>query len=111
MPRKKANKEILPPHDPDASYSVAAFCRAEQIGKSLYYSMRRLGVGPVEYCPPGTKTVRISPEARREYHRRTQVTPENEEENKVRAALREKSVRAAKLSVAARRAAHRVRRS
>jgi hypothetical protein len=45
------------------SKSIAEFCRAERISKSVYYEMKRRGIGPVELIIPGTKVIRITPEA------------------------------------------------
>jgi hypothetical protein len=96
MPEEK--KKPMVPHDPNASYTIDEFCAAERFGVTFYYRMRKLGLGPVEHCPPGTKTVRISPAARDEWHRKMKVM--RLEENEVRSALREKAVRAGKSSVA-----------
>jgi hypothetical protein len=54
----------------ERALTIAEFCALENIGKATYYKMRRAGLGPEEtYVPiPGMRLVRISPEARREWH-------------------------------------------
>ena len=45
------------------SETIAAFCDAENLSKSSYYELQKRGLGPEELRPPGTKIIRITPEA------------------------------------------------
>jgi hypothetical protein len=59
-----ANVEI------DRSLTIAEFCALERISKAAYYGLRGRGLGPEEFRPPGTSIVRITAQARREWHAR-----------------------------------------
>lgn len=52
-----------PPH------TIAAFCALERISPATYFAVRRKGLGPKERRIPGTRIVRITEEARLEWHR------------------------------------------
>jgi hypothetical protein len=54
-----ANVEI------DRSLTIAEFCALERISKAAYYGLRGRGLRP-----PGTSIVRITAQARREWHAR-----------------------------------------
>lgn len=49
----------------DAAQTINEFCESERISRSMYYKLRRLGLGPREMAV-GT-AVRISPEARADW--------------------------------------------
>lgn len=49
----------------DQSLTIDEFCRVEDISRSLYFKLRRLGYGPAELRAPGTGLVRVSASARR----------------------------------------------
>ena len=89
---------VLPPGFPHVSLTIPQFCIAEGKSIAAYYDERKRGLGPKEHCPPGSKSIRITPEARAEYHHRHLV--ENIEDNPVRVALREKAIRGGKNSIA-----------
>jgi hypothetical protein len=57
-------------HDPrpDRALSIRDFCKVEAMSVSSFYKMRKLGVGPREEQVPGTTIIRITPEARRDWH-------------------------------------------
>ena|SRR6476660_834867 len=62
-------KDTTPLGD-EPSYTISEFCRLERISMPTYVKERNAGIGPREMRSPVTNTVRISPEARRDYHRR-----------------------------------------
>jgi|SRR5882672_11433151 len=101
MPKKRKDNVIFAPNDPNASVTIPEFCELEKIGITFYYRMRKLGIGPVEHCPTGTKVVRISPEALKEWRLRYQTI--EIEDNEVRTALRKKASEGGQLSGAVRR--------
>jgi hypothetical protein len=55
--------------DTEASLTLKEFCEVENICLASYYKMRKRGHAPVETRIPGTAIIRITPEARREWHR------------------------------------------
>ena len=56
----------------DKSLSISAFCAAEGVSLSTYFKMRRDGHGPDEVRVPGSKIIRIAPEARLAWHQKMQ---------------------------------------
>jgi hypothetical protein len=54
----------------ERSFSIREFCVVENISHASYYKMRSSGNGPKEMRLPGSSIIRISPEARKEWHRR-----------------------------------------
>jgi hypothetical protein len=54
----------------DRSLTIRDFCAAESISKAFYHQLQRKGLGPATYCPVGTKAVRITAQARRDWHER-----------------------------------------
>jgi len=54
----------------DRSMTIAAFCAAEAFSKAQYFKLKRLGLGPAEFRIPGTALIRISPQARADWHAR-----------------------------------------
>lgn len=54
----------------DHSVSIRQFCNLENISATTYHKMRARGLGPKEMRLPGSSIVRISPEARRDWHAR-----------------------------------------
>jgi hypothetical protein len=50
-----------------ASLSIDQFCAAENINRSMYYKLRRLGLGPREMAVGAVR--RISAKAREDWHR------------------------------------------
>ena len=56
----------------DHSLTIAEFCRSEKISRSLYYKLRRLGLGPKEMLI--LSAVRISARARDRWRRQREKT-------------------------------------
>jgi hypothetical protein len=54
----------------EPSFKIADFCKAEGISLATYHKMRKAGHGPQEMRVPNTTIVRITPEARKEWHER-----------------------------------------
>jgi hypothetical protein len=54
----------------EPALSIREFCIIENIAAATYYKMRRRGYGPDETRVPGTALVRITRQARREWHAR-----------------------------------------
>jgi hypothetical protein len=54
--------------DTEASLTLREFCEVEKICLASYYKMRKRGHAPVETRIPGTTIIRITPEARRQWH-------------------------------------------
>jgi hypothetical protein len=52
----------------ERSLTLQEFCEAEKICLASYYKMKKRGHGPIELRIPHTKIVRITPEARRQWH-------------------------------------------
>jgi hypothetical protein len=50
------------------SQTPTEFCFAEHLSKSTYHELKKRGLGPVELVVPGTKIIRITPEARDAWH-------------------------------------------
>jgi hypothetical protein len=87
----------------EASLTIGDFCRLERFSKKIYHGLKQRGLGPEETCPPGTRVIRISPEARREWHVRMRDL-QNTRAAKLEAARRREQTReAARRSVEARR--------
>ena len=59
------------PIDENYPLSITDFCKVEGISPYTYHEkLRPRGLIPKEFRIPGTQIVRISPEARREWHER-----------------------------------------
>jgi hypothetical protein len=77
------------------SYTIKQFCQLEHISAPTYHGLKNRGLGPREMRPtPGI--VRISAEARRDWHAMLEQLPAEEQ----RQWLRERAKRIAKKSVA-----------
>jgi hypothetical protein len=65
---------------PEESMTIAGFCAAENISKSTFFKLKRLGLGPEEQSPPGlSNTVRITARARREWQERMRQLRDDKE--------------------------------
>ena len=60
-------------HADAGSQTISEFSDAEGISLSQYFKIRRRGLGPDEFRVPGTKIIRITPEARADWHARMAV--------------------------------------
>jgi hypothetical protein len=80
------------------SQTISEFCAAENIGNATYYKMKKAGIGPEETRIPGTKVVRISPQARAEWHAR--MRHRSRERDAYIEHLRRQATEAARRSVA-----------
>ena len=85
--------------DRNRTESIPEFCLAEGISKSSYYKLKKLGLAPDELRPPGTALVRITQQARRDWHARI------EQLSKSHAAQLEVARRQAQAAAAGKRAA------
>lgn len=56
-------------HD-ERTYSITEFCVLEGMSRNAYFLLRKAGNGPRELRIPGSSIVRITPEARADWHRR-----------------------------------------
>jgi hypothetical protein len=54
----------------EPSYTIDELCAVEGICNAKYYQLRKKGLGPQELRFPGSRIVRITAEARREWHAR-----------------------------------------
>ena len=89
--------------DDDRSMTISEFCTAENISLSYYFKkLRGLGIGPEELRVPGTGIIRITPEARAEWHERMRELQGTREAKLETARRREQTVVAAKRSVESR---------
>jgi hypothetical protein len=52
----------------ERSLTLQEFCEAERICLASYYKMKKRGHAPLELRIPGTQIIRITPEARRQWH-------------------------------------------
>jgi hypothetical protein len=53
--------------DDGPSLTIDAFCDGESISRAFYFELQRRNLGPKTYCPPGTRAVRITSKARRDW--------------------------------------------
>ena len=53
---------------PECSLTILEFCTVENFSPATYVKLRRLGYGPEELRIPGTDVIRITPQARRDWH-------------------------------------------
>jgi hypothetical protein len=98
-----AKRKNIRSYDPERSYTIPEFCRAERISPSFYYRLRKNGYGPVEYCPNGAGYVRISAKSRRNWHHRMEMINANDESARAIRKKRSKNAsEAGKLACAAR---------
>jgi hypothetical protein len=79
----------------ERSFSIREFCVLENITTSSYFKIRKSGHGPREMRLPGSSIVRISPEARREWHAKLEKMSANDDK-----LAREKEARSAQASKA-----------
>jgi hypothetical protein len=57
-------------HPDDRSLTIAQFCALEQLSRASYFKLQRNGLGPVELRAPGCAFVRITPQARIDWHKK-----------------------------------------
>jgi hypothetical protein len=62
----------------DRTMTVREFCDVESISLASYFAMRRRGYGPAEIRVPGTRIIRITQQARREWHERLAAIAQTE---------------------------------
>jgi hypothetical protein len=79
----------------ERSYSIDGFCEVEDISKSSYNQLQKLGLGPREMRIPGTRIIRITAEARREWKARMAELSETEQVQLEAERMREHARRAA----------------
>lgn len=58
----------------ERTYTITEFCVLEGLSRNAYFLLRKAGNGPRELRIPGSSIVRITPEARAEWHRRFEKT-------------------------------------
>jgi hypothetical protein len=84
----------------ERSLTLDEFCAVENLCMASYFKARRLGNGPQELRIPGTNIVRITPEARREWHRRMAEQAQSEQAQLEERRRQEAARRAAKAAAA-----------
>jgi hypothetical protein len=103
----------------EASYTITDFCLLEKFSEATYHNLKKKGFGPAEMRAPGTRIVRITAQARRDWQERMQklaLTPQIAEQKrkeavhtskggKIAAASLKHSCRAKARKAAARKAA------
>jgi hypothetical protein len=62
----------------ETARTIAGFCRCKNFSLSTYFKIRREGNGPDEDRVPGTKIVRISPEAERAWDQKMRALAREE---------------------------------
>ncbi len=85
-----------------ASMTIKQWCKAENISPATFFKLRRLGLGPCTFNPPGTSLVRIV-ESRESYHARMAQLSETQaakQEHQRRAELASAAGKAAARSAA-----------
>jgi hypothetical protein len=80
------------------SLTIAQFCEIEQICKASFYKLRRQGLAPVETRILGT--VRISAQARRDWHAMLAARQQSEAAGREAARKRELASRAGQAAIA-----------
>jgi hypothetical protein len=80
--------------DQERSWTISEFCALEGISTTSYHKARKEGNGPAELRLPGMSLVRITPEARREWHDRMAKLQEAEDAQRERDRRSEASRRA-----------------
>ena len=90
------------PEELEPSFTIGDFCKAENISLPTYHKMRRMGNGPKETRVPFTTVVRITPEARAEWHERMNAMNQSptKEAKKFRDAIAARAKKAGKAAVA-----------
>jgi hypothetical protein len=84
----------------DVSLTLQEFCKAEKICLASYYKMKKRGYAPVEIRVPGTKIIRITPEARRQWHAMLAALAQSDAVKLEKERAREASVAAGKAAAA-----------
>jgi hypothetical protein len=84
----------------ERSLTLDEFCAVEKLCMASYFKARRLGNGPQELRIPGTNIVRITPEARRDWHRRMAEQAQSEQAQLEERRRQEAARRAAKAAAA-----------
>jgi hypothetical protein len=56
----------------EPSYNIREFCKLENISDATYHNLKKRGYGPAEIRAPGMRLVRITAQARLEWHARMQ---------------------------------------
>ena len=86
--------------NPEASLTIKEFCALENISLATYHKIRNKGHGPRETRVPGMAIVRITLEARREWHERLKRLSDSAEVAKDRRALSVHGKRAGRAAAA-----------
>ena len=85
--------------DENCALSITDLCYLDGISVYTYNSLRKRGLGPKETRYPGTQIVRISPEARREWHARLEQRDAQKQIERERKRRTDIAQRAGKLAV------------
>jgi hypothetical protein len=80
----------------DRSLTLRQFCAAEGICLASYFAMRRRGYAPVELRIPGSRIIRITHEARRNWHQMLAAREQSDAARLEAARQREQSIAAGK---------------
>jgi hypothetical protein len=85
----------------EESLTISEFCKLEKISKATYYAMQHKGTGPVETRHTNPDIIRISPQARSDWHERLQSLSDAPEaqNNKARLSARGRKAVAARKRV------------
>ena len=70
MPEANSDLPVIDDDDDGPSFLIPEFCNLENISLSTYHKLQRRGLGPQELRVPGSRLVRITLRARREWHAR-----------------------------------------
>jgi hypothetical protein len=88
------------PTDDGPSYTIAEFCTAERISQPTYHSLKRKGLAPETINLPGTRVIRITARARREWQEKMAALSRSEAAKLEARRRQEQASMAGKLGVA-----------
>lgn len=57
----------------DASLTIDQFCKIENLSRYSFFRLRQRGLAPRLLHVPGTRILRVTPEARRQWHLRMEA--------------------------------------
>jgi hypothetical protein len=84
-------------HEP--SITIAQLCKLENISNATYHKLQKKGLGPATIRVPGTRLVRITAAARREWHERLAKLSEGATAKREAQRRSDQAARAAKVAV------------
>lgn len=85
-------------NDSDASLTIDEFCRLEHLSRFSFFRLRQRGLAPKVLCIPGTRILRITPEARHRWHAEMATLAEQDAAQLEQERRREQASRAGRIA-------------